>query len=143
VELMSLAARLTLDSSDYERGLDSAEKRSSTFADVLKANLVTKGIEVAIDAFKRLASVATSTVQEIVSAYADYEQLVGGVETLFKDSADKVKQYADEAYKTAGLSANEYMDTVTSFSASLIQSLGGDTAQAAELANQAIIDMSD
>jgi len=140
---MSLAARLTLDSSDYERGLDSAEKRSSTFADVLKANLVTKGIEVAIDAFKRLASVATSTVQEIVSAYADYEQLVGGVETLFKDSADKVKQYADEAYKTAGLSANEYMDTVTSFSASLIQSLGGDTAQAAELANQAIIDMSD
>lgn len=143
MELMSLAARLTLDSSDYERGLDSAEKRSSTFADVLKANLVTKGIEVAIDAFKRLASVATSTVQEIVSAYADYEQLVGGVETLFKDSADKVKQYADEAYKTAGLSANEYMDTVTSFSASLIQSLGGDTAQAAELANQAIIDMSD
>jgi phage-related protein len=75
--------------------------------------------------------------------YAEYEQLVGGVETLFKQSADIVQQYADNAYKTAGMSANEYMDTVTSFSASLLQGLGGDTAKAAEVANQAITDMSD
>lgn len=80
---------------------------------------------------------------EAVKAYADYEQLVGGVETLFKTSADEVLKYAENAYKTAGLSSNEYMETVTSFSASLLQGLGGDTARAAEVADQAITDMSD
>lgn len=75
--------------------------------------------------------------------YAEYEQLVGGVDTLFKDSSAKVQEYAANAYKTAGLSANEYMDTVTSFSASLLQSLGGDTEAAADMANVAITDMSD
>ena len=78
-----------------------------------------------------------------VNNYAEYEQLVGGVETLFKQSADVVRQYAANAYKTAGMSANEYMETVTSFSASLLQSLDGDTAAAAEKANLAITDMSD
>lgn len=81
--------------------------------------------------------------KQALSAYADYEQLVGGVDTLFKDSSAKVQEYAANAYKTAGLSANEYMDTVTSFSASLLQSLGGDTEAAAEMANVAITDMSD
>lgn len=81
--------------------------------------------------------------KKAISGYADFEQLAGGVETLFKDSADTVRKYADEAFKNAGLSANEYMDTVTSFSASLISSLDGDTAAAAEAANRAIIDMSD
>ena len=78
-----------------------------------------------------------------VDNFSEYEQLVGGVETLFKQSADVVQQYAANAYKTAGMSANEYMDTVTSFSASLLQSLDGDTAAAAEKANLAITDMSD
>lgn len=78
-----------------------------------------------------------------VNSYAEYEQLVGGVETLFKDSSDIVMQYAANAYQTAGLSANDYMSTVTSFSASLLQGLGGDTEQAAEIANLAITDMSD
>ena len=78
-----------------------------------------------------------------VGHYADYEQLVGGVETLFKDSDSIVMGYAEEAYKNAGLSANAYMETITSFSASLIQSLGGDTKAAAEIGNQAIVDMSD
>ena len=78
-----------------------------------------------------------------VEAYADYEQLIGGVETLFKESADKVEEYANRAYITAGLSANEYMSTVTSFSASLLQSLGGDTDKAADYADRAIQDMSD
>ena len=78
-----------------------------------------------------------------MSAYADFEQLTGGVETLFKDSADVVMQYADNAYRTSGLSANEYMETVTSFSASLLQSLDGDTAAAAEYAQTAIVDMAD
>ena len=81
--------------------------------------------------------------KQAIEQYADYEQLVGGVETLFKQSSDTVMSYAENAYKTAGLSANEYMETVTSFSASLLQSLDGDTAAAAEKANLAITDMSD
>lgn len=82
-------------------------------------------------------------VKSSVSAYADYEQLKGGVETLFKDSAGTVEKYANNAYKTAGLSANQYMETVTGFSASLLQSLDGDTAKAAKYADMAISDMSD
>lgn len=78
-----------------------------------------------------------------VDSYADYEQLAGGVETLFGNSAKTIQKYADSAYQTAGMSANEYMNTVTSFSASLLQGLGGDTAAAAEIANQAVVDMSD
>lgn len=92
------------------------------------------------------AAVATAigaAVKQSVEAYADYEQLVGGVETLFKDSADKVMQYAEQAYKTAGVSANQYMETVTSFSASLISSLGGDTSKAADIANTALVAMAD
>lgn len=74
---------------------------------------------------------------------ADLQQSLGGIETLFKGSADKVKKYADEAYKTTGLSANDYMESVTSFSASLLQSMGGDTEKAADKANMAMVDMSD
>ena len=85
----------------------------------------------------------TALTTAAVKNYAEYEQLVGGVDTLFKDASQKVQQYANEAYRTAGMSANDYMSTVTSFSASLLQSLGGDTDKAAEYANQALIDMSD
>ena len=81
--------------------------------------------------------------KQAIEQYADYEQLVGGVETLFKQSSDTVMGYAENAYKTAGLSANEYMSTVTSFSASLLQSLGGDTEAAAKYADMAVTDMSD
>lgn len=82
-------------------------------------------------------------VSKSVMNYADYEQLVGGVDTLFKDSSGAVQKNAQDAFKTAGLSANDYMETVTSFSASLIQSLGGDTTKAADYAHTAIVDMSD
>lgn len=82
-------------------------------------------------------------LKSAISEGAALEQSIGGIETLFKGSADTVKQYAENAYKTAGLSANAYMETVTSFSASLISSLGGDTAAAADAANTAITDMSD
>ena len=85
----------------------------------------------------------TALTKAAVSNYAEYEQLVGGVETLFKTNSDKVMKYAESAYKTAGLSANAYMETVTSFSASLLQSLGGDTASAVEYADMAVTDMSD
>lgn len=89
------------------------------------------------------ATAVSALAKSAVDGYAEYEQLVGGVETLFKDSADVIQGYADEAYKTAGMSANAYMETVTGFSASLLQGLQGDTAKAAEIANQAVIDMSD
>ena len=74
---------------------------------------------------------------------AKLEQSLGGVETLFKGSAGRVKQYASQAFRTAGMSANEYMENVTSFSAAMISSLGGNTKKAARLSNQAITDMSD
>ena len=90
------------------------------------------------------AGTAVVTIgKQAIEQYAEYEQLVGGVETLFKQSADTVMGYAENAYKTAGMSANEYMSTVTSFSASLLQSLGGDTEAAAKYADMAITDMSD
>ena len=90
-------------------------------------------------AFGAMSMVAKGSLE----AYASYEQLTGGVETLFKESASVVEGYAANAYKTAGMSANAYMETVTSFSASLLQGLGGDTAAAAEYANMAVTDMSD
>ena len=81
--------------------------------------------------------------KEAIASYANYEQLVGGVETLFKDSADTVIKNAEKAYMTAGMSANQYMETVTSFSASLLQSLGNDTVKASEMADMAVTDMAD
>lgn len=99
-----------------------------------------KGLGVASAA---AAGAVTAIGKAAVTAYADYEQLVGGVETLFKDSASTVIEYANNAYKTAGMSANTYMETVTSFSASLLQSVGNDTAEAARVADMAITDMSD
>lgn len=82
-------------------------------------------------------------ISSSLSEGADLQQSLGGVETLFKENADKVKKYAADGYKTAGLSANAYMETVTGFSASMIKSLNGDTKKAADLSNQAIVDMSD
>lgn len=108
----------------------------------------------AVGALKGVATVGLAGVGTAVAAlagvgksaldaYATYEQAVGGVDTLFKGASSTVQKYAAEAYRTAGVSANEYMTQVTSFSASLISSLGGDTAKAAELGNTAMIDMSD
>ena len=89
------------------------------------------------------AAAVGAVIKGSISEGAKLQQSLGGIDTLFKDSAERVKQYANEAYRTAGLSANEYMTNVTSFSASLLQSLGGDTQKAAESANMAMIDMSD
>lgn len=105
---------------------------------------VAKGVGKAVGAGLVAAGAGIVAIgKQAVSSYAEYEQLVGGVETLFKDMADTVIENADNAYKTAGMSANEYMQTVTSFSASLLQSLDGDTQKAAEYADMAIRDMSD
>lgn len=89
------------------------------------------------------AAAVGTLMKASIGEYADYEQFVGGIETLFKESQGKVMEYANSAYQTAGLSANEYMETVTSFSASLLQGLGGDTERAAEMANLAVTDMAD
>lgn len=120
---------------------DAADKSKGKF-EALSGIL--KGVGVAMAAVATAAAAAAVKLgKEVVSAYADYEQLVGGVDTLFKESSQELQAYAANAYKTAGMSANEYMETVTSFSASLIQSLGGDTAEAVKYADMAITDMSD
>lgn len=142
MNVFNLFAKLSLDKSDYDIGLSEGERQASTFGEKLKSGLggAAKAIGTAVGAAAAgVAALATSAVKN----YANYEQLVGGVETLFKSSAGAVQQYAAEAYKTAGLSANEYMETVTGFSASLLQSLGGDTEKAAKYADTAIRDMSD
>ena len=90
-----------------------------------------------------IGAAITKAISSSLSEGAALQQSIGGIETLYKENADAMIKYANEAYKTAGLSANEYMETVTSFSASLLQSLGGDTKKAGDVANQAVIDMSD
>lgn len=111
------------------------------------AKLTFKAVAASMAAFGAAAVAAgkgvVSAVKASLEGFSDYEQLVGGVETLFKGSSDEVVKYANNAYKTAGLTANEYMETVTGFSASLLQSLDGDTAEAAKVADMAITDMAD
>lgn len=156
MDVFDLFAKITLDSSEYEKGLKDAKNSAGGLTGLFgkvgsAASTVGKGIfNVATNVAKVSVAATTAGATAIsaltglaINSYADYEQLVGGVETLYKTSADKVQQYAADAYKTAGLSANEYMNTATTFAASLVSSLGGDTEQAAELANTAIGDMSD
>lgn len=120
---------------------DSAEISGGKFE---KLGSVLRGAGTAILAVSAAAGAgAVALGKEVISAYADYEQLVGGVDTLFNKASATVQNYAANAFQTAGMSANSYMELVTSFSSSMIKSLGGDTAKAAELSNQAIIDMAD
>ena len=121
---------------------DQASSKLSDLSSKLGKGLKTAA-KIGAAAVGAAATGITALTKAAVNNYAEYEQLVGGVETLFKTSSDKVMEYAENAYKTAGLSANEYMNTVTSFSASLLQSLGGDTEEAAKYADMAITDMSD
>ena len=142
MNVFELYAKIALDTGDYEKGLEEASVKTSAFADKMKSGLAAAAKVGAATIGAASAGILALTKSSI-DGYADHEQLVGGVETLFKQSADVVQKYADNAYKTAGMSANDYMDTVTSFSASLLQSLDGDTNAAAEKANLAISDMSD
>lgn len=156
MDVFDLCAKISLDKSEYEKGLDDAKKSTGGFLGVFGkvgtvASAVGKGIFDVTERVVQVSAAATTAGAAAVSAlttlavnsYANYEQLVGGVETLYKSSADTVQKYAAIAYKTAGMSANDYMETVTSFSASLVSSLAGDTAAAAELANTIVSDMSD
>ena len=132
---------------DLGEDMDVGKSKALSFGDVLKANLasefIVSDIKAMASAIKEAASALVDLGKQSIMGFAEQEQLIGGVDTLFKESSAQVQQYANEAYKTAGLSANEYMETVTSFSASLLQSMGGDTQAAAEKANRAITDMSD
>lgn len=121
---------------------DEASENVETLSGKFKHGLAAAA-KVGAAAVGAAATGIAALTKNALNNYAEYEQLVGGVDTLFKDSSAKVQEYAANAYKTAGLSANEYMDTVTSFSASLLQSLGGDTEAAADMANVAITDMAD
>lgn len=142
-EIFSLFAKFTLDTSEFDKNTDEAKEKTSIFADVLKADLVGKGISAAFDGLKKLAGGVKDFAVNAVNSYSDVEQLRGGIETLFGDSAQKVLADADQAFKTAGMSAADYMDTSIQSAASLIKSLGGDQAKAAELMNLSITDMAD
>lgn len=117
---------------------DDSEGKFSKLGSTLKTVGVAMGAVVTAT-----AAAAVSLGKAVVEAYSEYEQLVGGVDTLFKESSAALQEYANNAYKTAGMSANDYMSTVTSFSASLISSLGGDTEAAVKYADMAITDMAD
>ena len=134
MNLMDLFVKISVD--------DQASSQVETLSGKFKKGLATAA-KVGAAAVAAAGTAVVAIGKQAIEQYAEYEQLVGGVETLFKQSADTVMGYAENAYKTAGLSANEYMNTVTSFSASLLQSLGGDTEAAAKYADMAITDMSD
>lgn len=142
MNLFTLMATIGLDDAEFQKSVDKASNSGKGLSENLKSGFATAG-----KAFLGIAAAATTAVVAMttmsVKGFAEYEQLVGGVDTLFKEASQEVQGYARDAYKTAGLSANKYMETVTSFSASLLQSLGGDTMKAAEVADMAITDMSD
>ena len=170
MNVFDLQAKIGLDSSGFDQGLSSAEGAFSALGSKIKSGISTVA-KVTATAMTAAAAGVAALSKQAIEGYADYEQLVGGVETLFgaggmaiedyaksvgksvdeaqeqydklMSAQSKVMENAADAYKTAGLSANEYMETVTSFSASLIASLGGDTEKAAAYADKAIVDMSD
>lgn len=174
MDLFDLSAKLTLDASEYESGMQRSEGLGRRFAESISARTVAIGQVLGNFASKAIASVANLTkdlVQNSIKAYASYEQLVGGVETLFGAGGRSLEEYvkdvgnasdktiakydslmraqeavmknAQQAYKTAGMSANEYMETATSFAASLVHSLLGNTENAAMYADMAVQDMAD
>lgn len=145
VEIFRLVGSIFVDNEQANKSISKTDEKAQGVGKTLLGGIKKAGKwGAAIVAGAAAAATAVSGLAATtVSSYADYEQLIGGVETLFKDSAGIVEGYAKNAYKTAGMTANQYMETVTSFSASLLQGLNGDTAAAAKVADMAITDMSD
>lgn len=151
MDVFNLYAKLSLNTSEYEKGVEKAKGGASSLMDVFSGtvlgNVVTDGLRNIANGFVTIGKMATGTAIAIgkasLDSYGEYEQLVGGVETLYKNSAKVVEQYAKRAFKNVGMSANDYMETSTSFAASLVSSLAGDTDAAAEMSNMAISDMAD
>lgn len=150
-ELNGMKARLEdMDDGleDVNEEMQEGERSTSSFADTLKTELLSQaiisGVKALASAMAEIGKAAVNFGKEVVNSYADFEQLMGGVQKLFgEENTHKVMMNAVDAFKTAGLSANEYMETVTSFSASLISSLGNDTKAAVDVADRALRDMSD
>lgn len=146
-EMQNKLRDTTSEMRDMDDTMADGTKKALSFGDVLKANLasdaIVSGVKAMASAIKEAGAALIDLGKQSIQGFAEQQQLIGGVDTLFKESSAQVQRYANEAYKTAGLSANQYTETVTSFSASLLQSLGGDTKAAAEKADQAITDMSD
>lgn len=170
MNLFELCVKIGADVTDVNKGIDETGKKTSDLGEKIKSGLATVG-KAAVVGVTAAATAIGTIGTKAVQAYADYEQLVGGVETLFGTSAGSAEEYAAQtgeavddvrmkwaslsraqniimyraqnAFKTAGLSANEYMETVTSFAAALVSSMGGDTEAAAQRADLAITDMAD
>lgn len=142
----SVVAKLIADSSAFKKGVDEAKDAINNLPKSASQAMNQVG-----NAMQGLGAVMTATittpvvagVTAVIKSYADLEQAIGGVETLFKSSADTVIRNSETAYTRAGVSGVDYMEQVTSFSATLLQGLGGDTVKAAEYADKAIVDMSD
>lgn len=146
MELFKILGKIAISNSEANKTIDETTDKAKK-----SVTAFTNGMDKINGVIGKVAKAALITgnfslaaiTKGAISAYGDYEQLIGGVDTLFKNSSKKVQGYAAEAYKNQNMSANQYMETVTSFSASLLQGLGGDTEKAAEIANIAITDMSD
>lgn len=143
MELFKLKGTIEIDGDEAKSVLDEATDKASKLGGKLLPNVLSTAAKVGAAAVAAASTAVVAVTKQAIESYSEYEQLVGGVDTLFKESSATVQEYAANAYKTAGLSANDYMSTVTSFSASLLQSLGGNTAEAAKIADMAITDMSD
>lgn len=142
MDVFDLQAKITLDSSGFDKDLRQASSDMEGFGSKIEGILQNIG-KIAATALGAAATGVSALIKESTQQFAEFEQLVGGVDTLFKDSSGKLQEYADNAFRTAGMSANDYMANATAFSASLISSLGGDTEAAVEYANRAMVSMSD
>lgn len=139
---MDLYAKINFDSSEFEKGIATAESSFNKVGDAIKNGLATVA-KVTVGAVAAGTAAVADLAKNSIASFGEYEQLTGGIEKLYGEAAEKMQGYADEAYKTTGMSANEYMLSVTQFSASLIKSLEGDTEQAADIADLALKDIAD
>ena len=143
LDVFKIAGRLALEGTDeFNRDIEGAKSKGADLAKAVGNGLATVA-KIGVAAIAAASTAVIAVGKASLDAYAEYEQLVGGVDTLFKDSSGKLQEYASQAFMTAGMSANEYMSTATAFSASLLQGLKGDTEKAVEYADMAIRDMSD
>ena len=170
MQSFTVEALLTLNATGFNKDLSAASKNVSSFGSTLKKGLSTIA-KIAAAGVATAGGAVVALTKSAVQTYANYEQLVGGVETLFGTGGKTLSEYAEaagktttevaseynklasaekkvfanaaKAYKTAGISANDYMEQVTAFSASLLQSLDGDSVRAAQIADMAVIDMAD
>ena len=137
MNVFDLMATISLDDSEYQTGLSGAKDAASQFGSTVAGGFATAA-KATVAATTAAAGATVTLTKSAVTSYADYQQLVGGVDKLFGDASGRLQEYAANAYKTSGLSANQYMEQATSFSAALINSLGGDTAKAADMTDVAM-----